>query len=79
MSNEGFHFAAKMVRGAYKDTERKRAQDLGYEDPIHCTYQDTCNSYNECLEMTLDNVSRTPAKVMVASHNEESITLATNR
>ena len=79
MSNEGFHFASKLVRGAYKDSERKRAQDLGYEDPIHNTYQNTCDAYNECLEMILDKVAHTPAKIMVATHNEDSIILATNR
>jgi len=79
MSNEGFHFASKIVRGAYKDSERKRAKQLGYNDPIHDTYEDTCQAYNNVVEIILERVACSPTKVMIATHNEESIKLATQR
>lgn len=70
---EGFYFAAKLVRGAYMEQERARALDLGYDDPIHDTVEDTNTCYNNILTHVLDEVRHNDANVMVASHNEESV------
>lgn len=79
MSDEGMHFGAKLVRGAYREQEKLRSIELGYENPIHDSYEDTCKAYDTALEIILQKVAYSPAEVMVATHNEESIQLATSR
>ncbi|XP_078361014.1 hydroxyproline dehydrogenase-like isoform X3 [Oculina patagonica] len=76
MDKLGFHFGAKIVRGAYMTQERNRAAGMGYDDPIHNSYEDTCRMYDQVVETVLQKVSCTPAEVMVASHNEESVKIA---
>lgn len=70
-----YHFAAKLVRGAYMVAERQRAEDMGYESPIHDTIEDTHNCYNTVTHklITRQNVNKTGSEVMVASHNKESV------
>jgi proline dehydrogenase len=68
---EKFHFACKLVRGAYMIQERKRAQDMHYPDPIHPTLEATHANYNAMVELLLVHNHRT--SFMVASHNEDSV------
>lgn len=79
MQRLGFHFGAKIVRGAYMTMERNRAADMGYDDPIHNSYEDTCKMYDQVVDTLLHLASRTPADVMIASHNEESVKLVVQR
>ncbi|XP_024913291.1 hydroxyproline dehydrogenase [Cynoglossus semilaevis] len=75
---EGFCLGVKLVRGAYMDKERKLAEKEGRPDPIHKCWEDTNDSYNSSLDMMLKAISQQPQryKIIVASHNEESVKLA---
>merc|ERR1719354_1437210 len=55
------------------EQERMRAGELEYSDPIHNSYMDTNECYNELLTTILNEVKHNRANVMVASHNEESV------
>lgn len=85
-ARQNFFFGAKLVRGAYMEQERARAEQLGYEDPINPDFEATSASYHRCLaecmrrmhELKTENM---PQKVgiMVASHNADTIRFALTR
>ncbi|EMR02278.1 proline dehydrogenase family protein [Cesiribacter andamanensis] len=66
---------AKLVRGAYMEKERERAQELGYPDPINPGKQATDDLYNKALKFCLDNKQR--IGLCSGSHNEYSNQLLT--
>lgn len=73
-------FGAKIVRGAYMVSERKRAEILGIESPVHDTIQGTHASFNEGVDRILAAISASPdVAVMVASHNTASIEYTAQR
>lgn len=77
---EGFHFGAKIVRGAYMEQERARAEKLGYEDPIHVDYEATSRCYHRTMDVGLEYIhSHGDANIMIASHNIDSIKYAISR
>ena len=49
---EGYHFAAKVVRGAYMVAERARAEAMEYDDPIAPTIEATHANYNQVRTST---------------------------
>lgn len=72
-----FYLGAKIVRGAYMDSERERAKKLNIEDPIHETMENTHESYNNAIRLLLKEIKRnSKTSIMIATHNEESIVLA---
>ncbi|KAM6156240.1 LOW QUALITY PROTEIN: proline dehydrogenase 1, mitochondrial-like [Rhynchocyon petersi] len=74
---EGWCFGAKLVRGAYMAQERTRATEVGYEDPINPTYEATNTM---CLNYVLEELKHNAkAKVMVASHNEDTVRFTLGR
>lgn len=72
---EGIVYAAKLVRGAYMEKEANRAKEMGYENPIQVSKENTDRDYNEALTFAIDNIDT--VAVCVATHNEESTLLAT--
>lgn len=78
---EGFCLGVKLVRGAYMDKERKLAQKEGRASPIHDCWEDTNDSYNGSMNTMLELISDQPERyrIIVATHNEESVRLSAQR
>lgn len=76
----GYHFGAKLVRGAYLDYERSRAIQLNKPSPIFETIDETHVCYNNLVQMLLrkkvENHNLNSLEIMCATHNKESIALA---
>jgi len=68
--NEGYVYAAKLVRGAYMEKERERAAEKGDPSPIHDTKQRTDQAYDDAIDYCLKH-HKTMAFV-AATHNEKS-------
>ena len=66
----GFLLGAKLVRGAYMEKERKRAEEKGYPSPIQPDKAATDNDYNEAVRFCIQHLDK--AGVIIASHNDDS-------
>lgn len=66
----GYVLAVKLVRGAYMEKERERAQEKGYESPIQPDKASTDRDYNLAVEYCLDNIEE--IAFVAGTHNEES-------
>lgn len=75
----GFVYGVKVVRGAYMEQERSLAQKKGYNDPIWASKEETDSCYERLLDVLFLYCQKGLAHVMVASHNEQTITFATER
>ncbi len=60
----------KLVRGAYMEKERDRAEEKGYKDPIQPNKEATDNDYNAALKFCVEHLDT--FAVCAGSHNEES-------
>ncbi|HET9054729.1 MAG TPA: proline dehydrogenase family protein [Cyclobacteriaceae bacterium] len=65
-----YFLGAKLVRGAYMEKERARAEELGYPSPIHPTKEATDEAFNAAIEFCVEK--RDSVTVMCGSHNEHS-------
>ena len=70
-----FILGVKLVRGAYMEKERKRAEEIGYPSPIHPDKNATDKDYDEAVRFCINNIHK--IGVIVATHNEASNLLAT--
>ena len=60
----------KIVRGAYMEKERNRAENLGYPSPIQVNKAASDKDYNLALELSVDNIEN--VSICAGTHNEES-------
>jgi len=64
----------KLVRGAYMEKERDRANQNVYHCPIHPNKQATDEAFNTAVKMCLENIHC--IHVCIATHNEQSCLFA---
>ena len=66
----GFILGAKLVRGAYMEKERRRAQEMNYPSPIQPDKESSDRDFNAAIQFCVDHLDR--VALVVASHNEYS-------
>lgn len=66
----GYKAGFKLVRGAYMEKERARAEKMGYPSPIQPDKQATDRDYDKALQRCMEHLDR--VAVCVGSHNESS-------
>ena len=71
---KGYWLGAKLVRGAYMEKERKRAEELQYESPIQPDKASADRDYDDAVRFCIDRLDR--LAVFVGTHNEQSCMLA---
>ena len=64
-----FYIGLKVVRGAYMEKERDRAQEKGYPSPICIDKQATDSNYDEAIVYMMKNEKMA---LFAGTHNEES-------
>lgn len=69
----GFILGVKMVRGAYMEKERKRAEEMGYLSPIQPNKEASDRDYNESLNYCMAHINE--IAIVCGTHNEESCRL----
>jgi proline dehydrogenase len=67
---QGFILGAKLVRGAYMEKERARAQQMGYASPIQINKEATDKDFDAAAKYCIDNIAT--ISLLLASHNELS-------
>lgn len=70
---EKFILGAKLVRGAYMEKERKRAEEMGYPSPIQPDKQSSDKDYDNALDFCISQVDT--IALVAGTHNEESCRL----
>jgi proline dehydrogenase len=67
---ENFKLGLKLVRGAYMEKERYRAEQKGYPSPIQLNKADTDSDFNLALDFCLQNIDQ--IAICAGTHNEQS-------
>ncbi|AUC15107.1 proline dehydrogenase [Tenacibaculum sp. SZ-18] len=66
---KGFHIGMKVVRGAYMEKERERAEEKGYPSPICKNKEATDKNYDEAILYMMEHKNMA---LFAGTHNEES-------
>ena len=66
----GYKIGMKLVRGAYMEKERERAEDMNYEDPICSDKKSTDQNFNRVLTYMFEHLE--DMAIFNGTHNEES-------
>ena len=66
---KGFHIGMKVVRGAYMEKERTRAEEKGYPSPICENKEATDKNYDTATRYMMENPKMA---LFVGTHNEDS-------
>ncbi len=69
--SEGFAVGIKLVRGAYMEKERQRAEELGYPSPIQKNKAATDAAYDKAIDLLLEHLDH--AAIYLGTHNEKSV------
>jgi proline dehydrogenase len=69
----GYHLGVKLVRGAYMEKERARAEAEGYPDPIQPDKASSDVHYDEALHLCMQHIDR--VAIVAGTHNEASTLL----
>lgn len=67
---KGYKIGMKLVRGAYIEKERERAEENNYKDPICGSKKETDDTFNAVLQYMFDNLD--DMAIFCGTHNEES-------
>lgn len=70
---KGYFIGYKIVRGAYMEKERKRADEMNYPDPIQPDKASSDRNYNAGIDFILANLDKVSA--FFGTHNEDSTEL----
>ncbi len=74
---KGYFIGYKIVRGAYMEKERKRAEEQNYPDPIQPTKQSTDDNYNAGIDFVMEHLDKVSA--FFGTHNEISSELVMDK
>ena len=72
-NKDGYLLGAKLVRGAYMEKERDRAEEMGYPSPIQIDKKATDDAFNTALRFCVDNYKK--IGTCNATHNQDSCLL----
>lgn len=66
----GYKVGIKLVRGAYMEKERERAEEMDYEDPIQPNKEATDRDYDLALTFMVEHIEH--FAICAGTHNEKS-------